>query len=578
MVVHVVGDDPVREEVVAALGDVDVGVQTATVDELSEASFGIVTDVAGSDRFGYANVQALEGETPWIAVEVGGVGGKPMTDVDAAVSAFGPETGCFQCLQARVASTRGTYTTTANPRAERAAVRLAGAIAGREAVRILEDADETLLGSVIEVPYRERRVWPIPVCRCDRSGRDRSLDLADEDTLSLDAAAAAAELAVDDRLGPVISIGEAESYPAPYYITTAANTQPYSEAKVPENAAGVDADWNAAFVKAIGESLERYCAGVYREHDFTVASAEEIDTYLEPAAFVRPDDVAPFDPTEEYRWVDGVSLADGESISLPADAVHFPQPGDGLVPQITTGLGLGSSTADAIISGLGEVIERDATMLAWYSTFEPLGLEVDDEAFETLERRVSAEGMAVTPLLVTQDVDVPVVAVAVHRSDGDVWPAFAMGSAAGLDGVEAARSALAEAVQNWMELRSIGRDEAGDAGAWIGEYASFPSAARDLIDVEKTVTAASVGPENPPEGAAAVDALVERAVEAGLTPYAARVTARDVEEIGFEAVRVVIPEAQPLFTDEPYFGDRAETVPADLGYEPVLDREPHPYP
>ena len=578
MIVHVVGDDPVREEVVAALGDVDVETRSATVDELSEARFGIVTDVAGSDRFGYANVNALDGDTPWIAVEVGGVGGKPMVDVDAAVSAFGPETGCFQCLQARVASTRNTYTMTANPRAERADVRLAGAIAGREAVRILEDAGETLLGSVIEVPYRERRVWPVPVCRCDRSGRDRSLDLADEDSLSLDAAADAAELAVDGRLGPVISIGEAESYPAPYYITTNANTQPYSEAKMPENAAGVDADWNAAFVKAIGESLERYCAGVYREHDFEITSADELENPLEPSAFLRPDDGAPFDPSEEYRWVDGISLADREPISLPADAVHFPQPGDGLVPQITTGLGLGSSTADALVSGLAEVIERDATMLAWYSTFEPLGLEVDNEEFETLERRVAAEGLTVTPLLVTQDVDVPVVAVAVHRSDGDEWPAFAMGSAAGLDGVEAARSALAEAVQNWMELRSIGPEAAADAGAWIGDYASFPAAARELIDVEKTVDAESVGPETAPEGSAAVDALVDRTVEAGLTPYAARVTTRDVEEMGFEAVRVVVPEAQPLFTDEPYFGERAETVPADLGYEPVLDRDPHPYP
>jgi len=33
-----------------------------------------------------------------------------------------------------------------------------------------------------------------------------------------------------------------------------------------------------------------------------------------------------------------------------------------------------------------------------------------------------------------------------------------------------------------------------------------------------------------------------------------------------------------LFTGDPYFGERAETVPASLGFEPQLDGPFHPYP
>jgi ribosomal protein S12 methylthiotransferase accessory factor len=242
---------------------------------------------------------------------------------------------------------------------------------------------------------------------------------------------------------------------------------------------------------------------------------------------------------------------------------------------LTTGLGLGASSVGALLSGLYEVIERDASMIAWYSSYDPLGLQVEDEAFQTLAARAGSEGLAVQTLLLTQDVDVPVVAVAVHRNE---WPKLALGSAAHLDPEQAARGALEEAVQNWMELRSMGKEGAANAGGAIAEYAEMPDAGRDLVDVEQTIPAASVGPSEVPDGAAHLDALVERVTDAGGSAFATRTTTPDLETIGFEAVRVLVPEAQPLFLDEPFFGERARTVPADLGFEPRPDRPHHPFP
>ncbi|MFC3960014.1 YcaO-like family protein [Halovivax cerinus] len=576
MDVPVVGDDPIREEVAAALTDVDVGVTDATADELADVPLAVVGGIAGAEVFATANRSARQGNTPWIAVEVGGVGGHPISSIDAAVAAFGPDTACFECLRARVRSTRDEPTSS-KPRGARANARLAGAVAGRECVRLLTDGGDDLRGSVLELPHARRVVLPVPGCDCQESPRNRSIDPADDDERSLEETVDAMDRAIDDRVGIVRSIGEIDSYPIPYYLATLATTSPYSDATAPTNAAGVDEDWNRAFVKAIGEGLERYCAGVYRESDFVAAPAADLDRVLEPTDIVRPDDAASFDPTASTLWIDGVELSSGERTHLPADAIHFPQPGPGHVPQITTGLGLGSSVADALFAGLTEVVERDATMLSWYSTFEPRELDVADDRFDRIARRVESEGLTVTPLVVTQDVDVPVVTVALHRTDGE-WPAFAVGSAADLNAVDAAQSALAEATQNWMELRSIGREESADAGAWIGTYASFPDPARAFVDTSESVAATDLGPGEDLDAQMAVETVVDRLVEADLTPYAGRITTRDVEKLGLEAVRVVVPTAQPLFTDEPYFGDRAEAVPRALGFEPLLDREPHPYP
>jgi ribosomal protein S12 methylthiotransferase accessory factor len=129
-----------------------------------------------------------------------------------------------------------------------------------------------------------------------------------------------------------------------------------------------------------------------------------------------------------------------------------------------------------------------------------------------------------------------------------------------------------------MELRGMGRDEAADADGAIGHYAGRPDAAASLTDAETRVPLDSVGPDDPPTGTAALSTLVERVTDAGLDPYATRLTTRDIEAMGFEAVRVVCPSAQPLFFDESYFGERAERVPEDMGFEARLDRAHHPFP
>ncbi|WP_251342831.1 YcaO-like family protein [Haloplanus halophilus] len=562
MQIGIAGSGPAAESFRAALDDIDATATTAAPGELGSYPLGVVIAPAGAPAFEAADHAASR----WLAVEIGGLGGTPRPDLDAAVTVFAGGVG-HRDLRARVESAGGEDGD-GQPSGDRSAVRLAGAVAGHRAVSLLSGAD--LGGTVVEVPGGERRVLAVP----RPEARDRDLRRTHREA-SLDDAVTRAERAVDDRVGLLTQVGERESFPAPYYLAATADTTAYSDARAAAYTAGVDDDWDRAYVKALGEGLERYCAGVYRAEEFATAPPAARERGVSPAAFVRPDDRA-VDPDAPIEWVAGEDLATGDPVSLPAEFVHYPPPAARHRPAITTGLGLGNAGVEALLSGLYEVIERDAAMCAWYSTYEPLGLSVDDDGFSRLVDRARAERLTVTPALITGDVDVPVVAVSVHREEG--WPRFALGSGADLNATAAARSALAEALQNWMELRAMGPEDAAEEEGAIARYADLPPEAREFTDAGDGVPAATVGPDAVPDGEAELDAVVERAGAAGLSTYAARVTTPDVADLGFEAVRVLSPEAQPLFVDDPYFGDRAETVPPDLGYEPRLDRPFHPYP
>ncbi len=568
--VGIVGTGRAAAAVETALGDAGIDPDRIDADAAGSVTYPVVIGRAGDGVFERAEGVA----TDWLAVELGGLGGHALSDVDAAVSILG-ESGCFRCLRRRVSANAGGPGTGQNDPGTVAArmERLAGALAGHRLLAWIDG--EATPGDVLELPHTRRRLLPVPGCDCD-PGIEKALR-REHASVGLQETVARAESVVDPRLGIVSQVGEANSFPAPYYLAVLADTEGFSDAEAGPHAAGVSADWNAAYVKAVGEALERYAAGVYRDEGFEKAPASAIGDPVDPGAFVLPEEgYEDPDPGRAIRWVPGENLDSETSVHLPAEFVTFPPPERRHKPSITTGLGLGTSGVGALLSGLYETIERDATMLSWYSTFEPVGLTVDSPGFESLRRRARAEELSVTPLLVTADIDVPVVTVAVHRESK--WPQFAVGSDADLDPTAAAEGALCEALQNWMELREMGPDEASQESTAIGRYADLPREAREFISVDAQLPADSVGTGSIPEGEAELKALVQRVTDRGLSAYAARLTTRDVERAGFEVIRVLVPEAQPLFTGDRYFGERARTVPRDMGYRPRLDRPPHPYP
>ncbi len=564
MTISIVGSGVAADSVAQSLSESGESVtRHDSVESIESPALSVLIGSVGDDRFERAN-ERLTGE--WIALELGGIGGIAVESVAFSVTGFGPETPCFDCLHRRVDSQLEDDAIEQSPSVDSPTAHLGGALASTQAMALL-DGDDSPLGTVLEQPHATRRLLAVPGCSC--TDHERWVLSDDHIDRSLDESLERAEQAVDPRLGIISEVGEVESFPVPYYLAQLGSTTGFSSQQASTQAAGVALDWNEAFMKALGESLERYCAGVYDRDGLATGRPADQPNAVVPSAFVTPGDHTDTAPIE---WVPGTELGTNQSVSLPADRVFFPYDSDG--PTITTGLGLGNDHTEAIVAGLTEIIERDAAIIAWYSSYEPLGLSIDDERFATLRRRAKAAGLSVTATLLTQDVDIPVVAVAVHRSDEE-WPAFALGLAADLDPVRAAVSAGTEAIQNFTELRRMGRSRATDAGGRIGHFAGRPGTISAFISPEQTIPISTVASE---ETTPPVAVLLDRLHAADLSAYATSLTTVDLRTLGFEAVRVLVPSAQPLFINSPYFGERARRVPDALGFDPRLEREHHPYP
>ncbi|MFW6448944.1 MAG: YcaO-like family protein [Halobacteriota archaeon] len=576
MPIPIAGPDEVRAGVVAGFESLGLETVETPLEEVDPSRWAVVVGAASGRTLPEADGR-LSG--PWVGIELGGMGGRRVEDLPGVVAGFGSDGPCYRCLRARVAAADLSLEPAQPGAIDDGIPGYAGAVAGWHLAD--DPAVEDLVGRVVELGGPTRRLLPVPGCRChdevDRGDlrfthRDRPLEVVVD----------AMERTLDARLGIITEVGERQSHPAPYYLAELAETEGFSSVSAASMAAGVDLDWTAAFARAMGESLERYCAGSVRL-DRLPEEPPGRQIPLERFALAEGH------TTPVGRWWPARTL-DGERVALPVEVVSFPTPSDASIPSITTGLGLGSSPVEATLRGLLEVLERDACMLGWYSTYEPAELVVDDERVHRWRRRLLGVGLTASVRLVTQDVDVPVVTGIVHRRaadgsavadvpgvDPDDWPRFAVGSAASLDPVVAAERAIAEATQNWMELEAMGPERARSEGN-IATFAEFPRAARTFLEADHRLQAAHVAREPVPTGVDALDDLAGRLDAAGMTAYVARTTTPDVASLGLEAVRVVVPEAQPLIHGDGPVAERLREGPRELGFRPRLDRGPHPYP
>jgi ribosomal protein S12 methylthiotransferase accessory factor len=137
---------------------------------------------------------------------------------------------------------------------------------------------------------------------------------------------------------------------------------------------GKGTDAISARVSALMEAVERISAET-APAAMTVNSsfAELIRTSdhrpVDPEAFILPDDTR-YTRERIFTWIASHDLLSGEAVLMPADLVLNP-PSEGLLRDVdTNGLASGNTYLEAVVHGLGEVIERDVdSQLAFMSMF-----------------------------------------------------------------------------------------------------------------------------------------------------------------------------------------------------------------
>ncbi len=367
-----------------------------------------------------------------------------------------------------------------------------------------------------------------------------------------------------------------------------------------------------ALLAALGEAAERYAASSYP------SPAELVPRERLRAGSIPVGALAPFserqrasagfpyqscDDRAAIRWEAGRRLGDGASCWVPAPAVYMlyePQPGEpALCPGVSTGLACAPSIEEALVHGLCETIERDATALTWVLGVSPPQVprerlrELAGDLLPPLDRWRAFD--------LTTDVGVPVMMVVAEGPvpSGDL---VSVGAAAHPDPLAALRKAAIEASQTRHYVRGLLENEPGwrckrgfsnvtDFSHHARLYCGRPALARKAF----AFLEGNPRPSPQPDGAAAareacpaciLPTLLETLRHHGLDGAWVDLTPPWGAALCLSVVRVLIPGLFPLHGHQalPYLGHpRLREWRAALPHGVRLHRHsrwpyPHPFP
>lgn len=376
-----------------------------------------------------------------------------------------------------------------------------------------------------------------------------------------------------------------------------------------------------AIAATLGEAAERYSMFFYDRDAMVLAPWREVAAdALEPdrARLYSREQleglgsaarVTYFDENAVIRWVWGWSLTEQRPRLVPASLVYMNyQPGDDeqvIGRNASGGLAAGLTLEEALLTGLYEVVERDAFTTCWLCRRPGRRVEIDDgEMLDWLRRRFHHDHPAVDLRVYDASLDVPITACfVVMRRPAEFGPAICVGSAARLEPKAAVHKCLLEAGQGIPYFRFL----LGQLGDWepAEDYSDLTSFDHHCVFYLRRP---NLVPEafaflDEPDGEVALSGLPDRSTgrvlgdlqrclelvrEAGLEVVMVEITTPDVAQLGLRVVRVLIPGMVPLHGvyKYPFLGARRlAEFPPTFGAWPEGGRRrenfnpfPHPFP
>ncbi|GAA3491202.1 YcaO-like family protein [Streptomyces cremeus] len=420
--------------------------------------------------------------------------------------------------------------------------------------------------------------------------------------------------AVDPLTGmvPQLRVDECDSdLGGATYARTAGMTKTSWFSPVTAEARGgaVKSDPVTARVCAVGETLERYAAGVYDPRRLVRASYTELgEDAVDPRAlplgsaaeYARYSRLAPCDPDARIDWVPGRSLVTGGVRHVPACAVYLPYrfpPGHrAWYDPISTGLAAGSGYHHAVHGGLMEAVERDATVLFWENRLTLPTLDLDtlpEGPARRIVARMRDQGVSVTAKDLTTDLGIPVIGVRFLRHT-ERRPVVTHAARAGLDPYAALLGALEEGCLGWAGARlwqehldageSIpGTDDVLTSLKEFSLYYWAPDRVRHLEFWDEGPVRDAPAPRAQDGFGAEVKEAAGRLAARGYEAVAVDITPVDVAECGVTVVRTVVPGLCPITLRSDFYrrgGPRVFDAPVAMGVRstPLTEAELNPLP
>jgi ribosomal protein S12 methylthiotransferase accessory factor len=422
---------------------------------------------------------------------------------------------------------------------------------------------------------------------------------------------------VDEKTGVIRQIVEIPLQSSEYgvfiYSAECSDTQyainlEYSDRARPDLlASGAALTREEALWSTIGEACERYMASyffiedtVYTSENALNGSAISLDNYIGFSDEQYNREGFPFhkhDPEREIYWAEGYSLVNGKKIHVPAQQVWLGFPSknkeEKLFPQISTGLAAGETLEHAILTGLKEVIERDAFTTYWLLKNTPKKIRLEDITchYPELDALIKKTNLDVHLMWMSTELNIPSV-LCIIRLPGNVG--IAVGMACHLDAIVAAEKAIVEAYHtfNWiLEMR-----RSGLAATSREEIYDFEHHVRFYFNPEshKYIEFLFEGSYLPTEELHInryyknsyhdqLEEVLLRLTRTSYTPYVVDISKPEFMEMNIYAAKAIIPGLQPLHVglgSEYLDKQRLEKI-ADIWQMSMpinFNLAPHPFP
>jgi ribosomal protein S12 methylthiotransferase accessory factor len=399
---------------------------------------------------------------------------------------------------------------------------------------------------------------------------------------------------------------------------TPADTSAFCAEKALNFGDGTSIDNKRALMKAVGESVERYCSSQFDMDDFLFSSYDDIEgTAVNPNEFALfserqykiPD--FPFEKLNEQTpvfWSLGYSLTNDHPVYIPTGFVYVPyrftHPKESRFHiSISTGLACGTSRAMALYKGLMETIERDAFMIAWRNKLSLPLIDLDDVSDPTIRQLI--EAFSGTPVQIfaislTLDIDIPVVLVILRSLTGKT-PYTSVGISADLNPTHALRGALEESFLTLLGMNRFAKTKSDyipepfykDLKTPIDHaiaHGVFPDLQKEidfLVSSKEKVSIQDLPNRSQAGFVENIGTTANLLKEKGLETIALDITTPDIDEAGFKVVRAIVPGLHPLDIDHNTMylgGKRLYQAPCDAGLldrplkEEELNMAPHCFP
>ena len=387
-----------------------------------------------------------------------------------------------------------------------------------------------------------------------------------------------------------------------------AKTSFYMGNDIAGEAGAVGFTYEQAVQGAIGECVERYSCAVYDPDALVYASKEELGdeavgmdafTIHAPEQYDQPRwPFARWTPDKRIRWTEGKSLTTGQRRYIPACLVYVPYlPAKGediLCLSVSSGQSCHTDRMRALLTGLYEVVERDAFMISWLRRLRLPRVDylADPEVAAVYNRYFGGCELEFHVFDMTLDIRIPsYVCFAEGRSHRG--PIIGMGASTRLSQREALTKAILEAAQDMVWCRDLIRRKADwrpepgwtnirDFEDHVRLYCEpdMRPALSFLLD-SPARTKLDPAPDRERSSEEMLTWCVDHLRDLGLEAIVVDTTAPDVASAGFYSPKIFIPGTVPLTAVhrlQALGSPRLRAVPPKMPYESSEDFNPFPHP